>query len=98
MRRKTGNLNRTCPYVFPVCKACSIGDDALTGEEVVLPCIRRNPLCHTNRSDTTGVPKGDNTEPSEHCDTGIGPFALVHHVLDCVENIFFVDPEFARLL
>jgi len=92
------NVNPTCPYVFPVCKTCSIGDDALTGEEVVLPCIRRDPLRHTNGSDPTGVPKGNNTKASEHCNTGIRPFALVHQVLDCGENIFFVDSEFARLL
>ena len=98
VRKETGRLNRTCPDVFPMCKSCGIGDYALTSEEVILPCIRRGSRCDSNGSYPTGVPKGNDTKPSEHCNTSIRPLALVHHGFDCGENVFFVDPEFARQL
>lgn len=83
--------------ILPVDEPSRVGNYTLTREKVVgsRATLAR---CQSERTDTVRVSERDDPETSEHRDTGVGTFALLHEASDRGEDIFLVDTELARLL
>lgn len=98
-RRPSDDDGLTRADVLPFGKSQRVGDNALTGHDVVIPvAVFRLSAAVTAGADAVGIPEGDDSESCEHGDTSVRALGVFHQLADGSEDVVLVDTVLAGLL